>query len=388
MLRPKNPHWNFNNSVKQSKPFIDYLHISFYFPPENLPHKKSGKQLLINKIEEWCKPWTEDSYNSLPLDHSLYRILSFYKHFKGALFIKKASNYTVTIHFKGSFFIKSSNWFNDFQYVSRYINRTQIFLIQELQSVFGFNYPRFDIKVSKLDLAINFYNAHIYNHAKQTFHHKSVKDSNYWMHRGVCTGIFLSRADTNKIYFRSYDKRFQQEKDLEKARMRFNTDQFCRNEWSIRPNSLQKLGLRDWVDLQRLFFTKSDFYQLMLHLRKNRDVTYFSKPSHPYNKIHLEKGWQHFKPRAAFKDAKGIEWVPDKMVKGLIDNQGAKLDIQTIIYLIEFFNKNSNAIPNSLMKKIKEHWMELKLIPESYNFLNRDEISYDDLSGTEYKSFM
>ena len=33
---------------------------------------------------------------------------------------------------------------------------------------------------------------------------KSVKDSNYWMHRGQCTGIFLSRADTNKIYFRSY----------------------------------------------------------------------------------------------------------------------------------------------------------------------------------------
>lgn len=365
--------------VSQSKPFIDYLFISIYFPPENLPRKKSGKQLLISKIDEWCKPWTKESYNSLPLDHSLFRILSYYKHLDGSLFIKRAKNYTVTIHFKGSFFVKTNNYKNDFQYVSSYINRLNNFLIQELRSVFGFNYPRFDIKISKLDLAINFYNARIYNPDKQTFMHKSITDHNYWHHKNIVTGIYLSRGDTNKIYFRSYDKRFQPRKDKLKCKARFDTHNLCRNEWSLRPNALQKLGLRDWIDLQKLFNTKSSFFQLMLHLRKNRDVTYYNKRSHPYNKIHLEKGWKHFKKQRPFVKEKSIEWIPDPMIKGLVNNNGENLDDLTIIYLITQFKKRSNILPPDIFKKLKYHWMEKNLLEKTFNYYeDRESLGYYD----------
>ena len=382
-------------NIKSSKPFIDDFALSIHFPPEHLPKQIEKKRLLISLFDEWVKPYTDEMNKEIENKRSLHKLLHTYRHLKGAIHIGKYQNYTLQVHFKGRFFVNSTNYKTDFDLLTVYVNKIQMFLNDQLNKYFGMGKkPKYELKVARIDLAINFYGAQIWNPDSQTFCHGTVRKKNYWYDKSKITGIYLGDKNTTHIVFKSYDKRFDKKEPLEIAKMRFGTDQFCRNEWSIRFRSLQKFELRNWIDWQKLISNKyynpqiitdknkSTFNQLLLHLRKNRDVTYFSKNSHPYNIIHLETGFKAFKGKALFNKPKGKAWPAYKNIDGIINNHN--LNKLEVMQLITTLGKKYDMIPPKSFQDLHHFWMKEGLEKESFSFLNRAMEEMPDKSGKIY----
>lgn len=364
-------------NIKQSEPFIDYCHITIWFPPTSIDSLRD-KETLLNLFKRFLSKcdlihYTFDADQCPKCVWSLHRPINSHLHFKNSVNLSRSKNWSMGIHFTGGFF-KSANWKDNFKQLNETIQKVDDFLYMSLNKVFGFSYPIYELKVSRLDLAINFYNAHIWDAEKQTLAHNKIKDFTVARNGldGGATGITLSKYSTDKVFFRSYDKRFDENpKAHDKAFMRFNTIDFVRNEWRILPNKMRKLGLRNWTDWANLFKDRSAFNQLILHLRKSRDVTFFRNPSHPYNIIHTNKGWKTFKHKPTVKPVT-YEWTPSKQIIGLMEKQRDKMLLKDYHKIMEIVKNDTELIPSTVWRKLNDHWMEKGYFEKSYGWYLRN----------------
>ena len=229
---------------------------------------------------------------------------------------------------------------------------------------------KFEIKVSRIDLAINFYNKSIYNPSAQTFMNKAIKDKNYWYWQDRVTSINIGRKDSTHLYFRSYDKRFDKDKQRAKAKMRFNTDQFCKNEWSVLSHKLRALRLKNWENWVDMLQNRSAFNQLVLHLRKNRDVTYYGK-NHTYSKLHLTKGFKTWKKPANFRDFETNPWTPGPNTIGILNNKIDEYTFQDLHKILEIISHKTEMIPQDMWQKMKDYWIDKGIVPPTYGYYLR-----------------
>lgn len=376
-----------SNAVKEGKYFIDYLHLSIRWIPEVLSSLSLNQKLrFVEKLNElvlqpskdhleenpFCKPYKYVGLSSMfdrkickNCRRSIYRPLNVHLSVKGSMYIGRSKNHTISIHFKGGWF-KTNEWKQDINSLNKNVQLTTGF-IRQVMRMNGLP-DRLELKVSRIDIAKNFYNGEIYDPDKQTFHNKAIKDKNYFYWNDRITSINIGRKDTPHLYFRSYDKRFQTEKSKAKAKIRFNTDQFCRNEWSLFSHKLRALKLKPWKNWVEMVEKPSVFNQLLVHLRKNRDVTYFPNKKHQYNLIHLEKGFKVFKKPAKFTKYESIPWTPGPLTIGTLEKHSDEYTFQDLHKILEIISKNTEMIPNSIMLNLKEHWMDKGMVPKNYNY--------------------
>ena len=393
------------DNIKVSEPFLDYCHLTIIFPPPSIKKLSDiNKQTLLNIMKrfvtpinndhvhgeaiygsQWKNAWLINENENINKDEcprcqwSFHSALNVELHYKNCINLTRSKNWSMGIHFTGGFF-KSASWIDNYKQLDKYIQNLDSFLYQRLIRTFGFSYPLYELKVSRMDIAINFYNAHIWDPKDQTKCRASVKDykEEYDGLDGRCTGITLSKYDTDKIYFRSYDKRYDENKNaLDKAKLRFNTKDFVRNEWRIMPNKMRKLNLRNWTEWLSLFKDRSRFNQLVLHLRKSRDVTFFKNPAHSYNVIHSEKGWRAFKPVKLPNPIKH-EWQPMKHVEGIIRNNNDKMKLRDYHKLLEIIKKDTDLIPPAYWRVLNDLWMDQGYFEKSYGWHLRNEGRIDE----------
>lgn len=376
---------------KLPEPYLDYLHISLRWTPETLSTLSQPLKVLFNeKLNELvtkpspdhykdhphCKVKTQ--YNSIKDIHnskicrycrtSLFTPLNAEFRHKGSIYIGRSKNYTISIHFKGGWF-QSAYWYDDLTSLAFTIK----FVEQHIKQIMRQNGlpDQFEIKVSRIDIALNFYNKHIYNPSSQTFMNKAIKDKNYFYWQDRVTSINIGRKDSPHIYFRSYDKRFDKEKQKAKAIMRFNTDQFCKNEWSLLSHKLRALKLKNWGNWVDMLKNKSAFNQLVLHIRKNRDVTYYPNPEHIYNLIHVEKGFKKWKRPTNFKSYESIPWTPGPNTIGLIKNNIDDYTFQDMYKILFIISHNTDMIPQEMWQQMKDYWIDEGIVPPSFGYYLR-----------------
>jgi len=376
------------NAVKEGLFFIDYLHLSIRWLPEHLSplsleNKFRFKELLNQFVlrptvehlmqHPTCKPikykGIEYFLNDKICDNckkSVFNPLNWYLRPEGSIYVGRSKNHTISVHFKGSWFTRTNVWDDDLIDLEKSIFNLKNFIKQHMLKN-GLPY-RFEVKVSRIDIAKNFYGAEIYNPDLQTFHNKAIKEKNLWKWNDRVTSINIGRKDNPHIYFRSYDKRFEKEKSKAVAISRFNTDQFCRNEWSVLSHKLRALKLKNWSSWNKMIKEHTIFNQLVLHLRKNRDVTYFSNENHEYNLIHLEKGFKTFKKPTEWEEYEMKKWTPGPMTLGTLDNHTDEYTFQDLHKILEVIAKKTDMIPPDIFQKLKEDWMDKGLCPKNYQY--------------------
>ena len=384
------------NPVKQSKLFLDYLHLSIRFPPETISLlSKSEQETLYNTFKRFREPISKEHLidhdnnkidwmygNDCPIcEWSFHSPLKSTGYFKNSVNIIKQNNWSIGIHFTGGYFV-SPNIKGNVKQISIAISNLDDFLYQRLYRLFG-KFIRYELKVSRIDFAYNFYGATIHNPKLQARAHPRITDFDI-QQRGIdgeCTGLSLSKYNTDKVFFRAYDKRWDENIDaIEKAKLRFGTDQFIRNEWRVLPNKMRKLkyeyydkqtheyiegtGIRDWCDWLSLLADKSRVAQLMLHLRKSRDCTYWNG-KHPYNTIHLDKKYQSFTHRVTVKP-RVHDYQPRKMILGVMRSPKKPLTLDDYQYIYDEILKSTDLIPDHIHLDIKRHWQEQGYLKETY----------------------
>ncbi len=374
-----------------SATYLDYLHISIRWTPETLSTlSKTRKGLFIEKLSELVLKPSPEHYNEHPNCNAkmqykgikdihnsklcrtcrinLYQPLNAHYRNTNSIYIGRSKNYTISIHFKGGWF-RSSHWYDDLKDLKDNI----FFVNQHIKQIMRQNGlpDKFEIKVSRIDFAINFYNKSIYNPSAQTFMNKAIKDKNYWYWQDRVTSINIGRKDSTHLYFRSYDKRFDKDKQRSKAKLRFNTDQFCKNEWSVLSHKLRALRLKNWENWVDMLQNRSAFNQLILHLRKNRDVTYYPNKRHIYNKIHLEKGFKTWKNPANFRDFETIPWTPGANTIGILKNKIEEYTFQDFYKILEIITNKTDMIPLATWQNLKDYWIDKGIVPASYGYYLR-----------------
>ena len=374
--------------TKIPEPFLDYLHISFRWTPDTYSTlSPTRKGLFIEKLNALTIKPSPEHYNEHPYCNSkmqyksikdihnsklcrdcrtsLFTPLNAGYRNSGSIFIGRSKNYTISIHFKGGWF-RSTYWHDDLTDLRDNIK----FVEQHIKQIMRQNGlpDQFELKVSRIDIAMNFYNKHIYNPSNQTFMNKAIKDKNYWYWQDRVTSINIGRKNTDHIYFRSYDKRFEKQKDRTKAIVRFNTDQFCRNEWSLKSHKLRAIKLKNWGNWVDMLSDRSAFNQLVLHIRKNRDVTYYPNKKHPYNKIHLDKGFETWKKPTNFKAYEAIGWVPGPNTIGMINNHINEFTFQDIHKMLSIIAHKTDMIPLEMWQKMKDYWIDQGIVPPTYGY--------------------
>lgn len=341
-------------------------------------HFINQKEIFVEKIKNYSKIYKDELQCLVQgSKYNVQKSLKWWKQPDKSLYVQyKPKHHSFTVFFKGSFFLSTNNYIDDFKNLYKHVN----IIINDLNKylLMYFNQkeiPYINVTVAQIDLAQNHYDAKILDPKKQIIARSNIP-INIWEAYGTplsqdkdkkrlyCpTSIYTGRKDTKRIYFRAYDKNYDNPKPKENARIRFGTDNFCRNEWSLRTKELQRKGLKSWVDwvflCDKNYKSRIEFNNFFIHLRKQRDCTYYKSRKHKYNLIHLDKGFQTWKKPRNYTDIKIKEWLPHPTVIGLIKNHKDKYNMSDKISIMCHLHViDKEFLPKNILEKLFKHWQK------------------------------
>ena len=368
----------------QSQPFLDNLQISFCIDINKDSRfrdlKESQRKLIQELFKDVCRYYTAENWNELivnvknsHLKNHLHTTLNFWEHLKNSIHIKAdLRHYSINIQFHGSYFINTKVWYDDFQTVLPAVKRSRRMIQKKLIQYFGKKSPLIQTKLTRIDIAQNHYRGQIWDWEKQLFCRKDLHIAPQRTN-GVFNAVYVGQYGSKYMYFRAYDKRFQGLKERRKAVMRFDTDDFCRNEWSLGNKWLKTNFTNDFYKLAEYckYKNRSEFIQFFLHkLRKVRDFTYYEKANHKYNIIHRDGLFRKWKRPDHWEKVNITDWKADGQITGMLREYESDLKVSTYIEMIQYARANTGLIPEDIYSKLIQHWKNKDLINLKYSFSN------------------